>query len=243
MHATDTASPFSLHWDALRSPDLPLRQPPASQGERWLVGPDVDLFADGVSDAQRDRAYAAMALRPATTFLLLTGEPGRAVEYLARLGRQGRINDAAITQLGSQVWYRKRGAGWYSVDDRADEVDGPPFPLPNVLPGVRLATQADTDGLAWDLGKVPAARRWILMEPTEAIDLFELFWSPPCGMSMLPRGYRINNIHWVVIPDVSGLDPAAVRGVVKQCRAAGVPVWSGPAIDGELIRQGPEEVS
>lgn len=273
MPTTDTATSYSLTWDALRSPDLPLREPPAAPGERWLVGPDVDLFTAGVTDAQRDRAFAVMDWYFRQTFLLLTERPNRMIPYLSASDLPWRIFSAQRQYIDPE----------YHENSRFDDEDDCPVALPlrDVLPGVTVRTQADADRLIPELLRVPVGwlGTWVDLRPTEEVDLSRWTtkpaeWLKTCretGSDYIHsaragrRGESKANplvctdmadrwlesyeaekrkmLGWLAISDVHGLDLAGVRGAVAQCRGAGVPVWCGPPIDGELIRQWPGEVS
>lgn len=276
MPATDTATYFSRSWDALRSPDLPLREPPAAPGERWLVGPDVDLFNPILSDPMRDRAqaFAVMALRPDVTFLLLTGEPKLAAEYLGPMTI--RWHEWLVVAAGFRGCNFKVGNG---VDESADFAGGRYRVPPNALLGVTVATQADADRLLPELLRVPAVRWWVDFRPTEVVNLALDNWvwlrapvrgdwpigehvvaesglhravsnrhgalsvrTPDGLLGIKPGEFERRGFAWLAIPDVPGLDLAGVRSAVDQCRRAGVSVWCGPEIDGELVRQGPDEV-
>jgi protein gp37 len=59
-----------------------------AQPKRVFVNSMSDLFHENVTDEQRDRIFAVMALCPQHTFQVLTKRPERMLKYLMQTGRQ-----------------------------------------------------------------------------------------------------------------------------------------------------------
>lgn len=128
----------------------PLRKRKAT---RVFVCSTTDLFGEWVSDAWRDKMFAAMALSPQHTFIVLTKRPAEARAYLSAPGVLTRVHERALDLSG----------GNYS---------GAPWPLPNVWLLVSCSTQDDADKFVPILLATPAAKRGVSLEPLlGAIDL------------------------------------------------------------------------
>ncbi len=202
----------------------------------------------GWDDTARDRVYTAMALRPEATFLLLTGEPGRMAEYLRGSDFEDRFIDVLARESGPLLGK--------ALDrfHRKEQIFT--WPQPHVWPGVRLATQADADRLLPGLLRVPAARRWVLCEPTELVNLTALNNSGGETYNALTAEVTTGRRHkfrtsdtdpigWVVVPRDLQIIPEINRWVWlialrAACRSSGVPLWCGPEIDGRAVRDFPE---
>ncbi|MHB1131671.1 MAG: DUF5131 family protein [Chloroflexota bacterium] len=106
---------------------------------------------------------------------------------------------------------------------------------PNLWCGTSVTCQADADKRVPHLLRVPAAVRWLSIEPLLGpVDLSK--WLPlptfPSGVfvepiDLLPLSRQLS---WVVIGRQTGAgavapDPAWVQAIVDQCHAAGVAVW------------------
>lgn len=129
-------------------------------------------------------------------------------------------------------------------------------PRPNLWLGARISTQAEADERIPHLLRLPAARRWLDVEPTEGIDLLRVDAEGFGG----PKGHKIDCIRkgfwsggplgfvnhsdmhdtfgplaWVRI--AADAHPDAAKSLVEQCRAAGVPCWHE---GDENVREMPE---
>ncbi len=111
------------------------------------------------------------------------------------------------------------------------------WPLPNVWLGVSVEDQEAADERIPHLLATPAAVRFLSCEPLiEEVDLRTDFLRET-GVDW-PWGSRsTDHIGWVIVGGESGpgarpCDLAWIRGIVGQCKAAGVPVFvkqgSGP---------------
>jgi hypothetical protein len=107
--------------------------------------------------------------------------------------------------------------------------------IPRIWCGTPIRTQSDAESRVPALLHVPAAVRWLWVEPREGIHLTHTqFRLPiPCpdgipGCEVLHCGEQL--LHLVVIvgsvgPDAPPTDLAHVRDLIRQCREAGVPCW------------------
>lgn len=124
-----------------------------------------DLFHEGVSFENIDRAFAVMALCPQHIFLVLTKRPGRMAEYLlhGNCEQYPRETDVHIAMEGEH--------GWMFRDDMLNIApsgsvlpEDPKWPLPNLA----LGTTVENSDSLWrvdELVKCPAAFRYLSLEP------------------------------------------------------------------------------
>lgn len=172
-----------------------------------------DLFHENVPADVIDRVFAIMALAPQHTFQILTKRPERMIEYMQ--GLQAAADDWApktvdgvftpTNVLNIRYLHRKMGAtGFPRVA----------WPLPNVWIGVSVENQEAADERIPLLLKVPAAVRWLSMEPLLGpVDV---------------RAWLGTGIDWVVAGGESGpqarpMHPQWPREIRDQCAAANVP--------------------
>lgn len=137
------------------------------------------------------------------------------------------------------------------------QMDGDPWttwPLPNVRIGASVCTQADADRLIPELLQVPAALRFLSVEPLlelvriEGINTPGGILKPLVGLNWVPtaRGLELSpksvgpKIDWVIVGGESG--PGArpcnvdwIRSIVSQCAAAVTPCFvKQMTVDGKL---------
>lgn len=164
---------------------------------RIFVCPRGDLFHESVPFEFIDRVFAAMALNPQHTFQVLTKRPERMLEYLIKTDTSQRIA-WAVTEMAPPKIYMK------IAHDFMD-------PLPNVWIGVTVENQEAANERIDLLRKVPAAIRFLSVEP------------------MLGHiETNLTDIDWVICGGESGTDarpmhPDWVRALRDQCAEAGVP--------------------
>lgn len=119
-----------------------------------------------------------------------------------------------------------------------------PWP-PNVWMGVSVEDQAQVQRRAARLLTVPAAVRWLSVEPmigpVDLGGLLDYGWCPvhgfdwhecrgPNPLDWRDRGCEQQRLGWVVIGGESGhgarpFDPKWARDLIERCRGAGVPVF------------------
>jgi protein gp37 len=188
-----------------------------TQPLRWkkprkvFVGSMTDLFGDWVTDEMLDLIFAVMALCAQHTFQCLTKRPERMRDYLVS-DRRAQIYDTAERISEERYGHRSIGTG--------------EWPLPNCWMGTSVEDQRRADERIPLLLQTPAALRWISAEP--------LLGETRISHYLTDRGDSdatwIPPLDWVVIGGESG--PGArpfnvewASSVVRQCEAAGVPVF------------------
>ncbi len=210
---------------------------------RIFVCSMTDLFADFVPDWMIDRVFAAMALAPHHTFMLLTKRPERMRAYLS----SRKTFDRVVMEM--LVLHQQTGCP--TVKDRCEQAGLPwtkPtsghdwWPLRNVWLGVTAEDQTRADERIPVLLETPAAKRFVSVEPMlGAVHLGYIGWPnggnlKRTGLSALTGGRwidgeyagRVPKLNWVICGGESGpgarpMHPDWVRSLRDQCAAAGVP--------------------
>jgi protein gp37 len=113
--------------------------------------------------------------------------------------------------------------------------------LPNLWNGVSITDQEDADRMIPDLLKVPG-KRWVSYEPMLGpVDFSDYLPIETIG------GVELENWpSWIVLGCESGpkrrsCDPQWMLDVVRQCKAAGVPVYVKQVDMGKRVRHNPQE--
>lgn len=173
---------------------------------RIFVCSMTDLFGEWVTDAMLDRVFAMMAICPQHTFLVLTKRAARMRAYLT--------NEDRMFVLRSSI-----------EDWLTEEMCPLRWPLPNVHLGASVENQRAADERIPLLLATPAEVRWLSVEPLLGpVDAMRYFGDD-------------GRLHWLVVGGESGpghrpIEVAWLEDVVRQCRAAAVPVFvkqdSGP---------------
>lgn len=165
----------------------------------YFVNSVSDFFHKNISDTDRDRAMAVMALTPQHRYQVLTKRPERAAEYLSRLfDGGGWASDMAD-------WARDNLPGFNSGSVHEELADYACIGyLPNLWLGVSVesreyARRADV------LREIPAGVRWLSCEPL-----------------LGPLDLDLAGIDWVVVGGESGpgrrpIDPDWVRQIRDRC--------------------------
>ncbi|HEY2269250.1 MAG TPA: phage Gp37/Gp68 family protein [Streptosporangiaceae bacterium] len=211
--------------------DVTLRPDKLDQPLRWkrprriFVNSMSDLFHKDVPDAYIACVFTVMAKAQQHTFQVLTKRHARMRSLLADDEFQVMCLAAALAR------------GW--------DLEGAPWPLPNVHLGVSVEDQRWADIRIPALCQTPAAVRFLSCEPLlgpVTIPFDEEVGRCTCGAG--PNGYygmhergcgtqpgiAWNNIHWVIAGGESGpgarrMDAEWARGLVRQCREWNVPVF------------------
>ncbi len=183
-----------------------------------------DLFHPGVPDEALDRVFAAMALCPQHTFMVLTKRPERMRGYITDACRRvgsivlaKRTDDIPLIPLS----YGRPGSEWW--------------PLPNVWLGVTAEDQARADERIPVLLATPAAKRFVSIEPMLGpVDCGELLAPPEMtgvsggGLHEYVAGPPL--VDWVICggetgPNARPMHPEWARSLRDQCVGAGVPFF------------------
>lgn len=188
----------------------------------YFVNSMGDLFHEDVPDDWIDRVFAVMALCPRHIFQVLTKRGDRMRAYINRQGA-GATPDRA--------WYLFAAIRNFINDEYHENArfiyDETPFPwpLPNVWIGTSIEDRRRGEERAWHLAQTPAAVRFWSIEPL----LEDLGNLTTLGLRDMIDGSR-RAVDWVIIGGESG--PGArpfniewARSIIRQCRAAGVPVF------------------
>lgn len=208
-------------------------------GKKVFIGDMTDVFGEWVTDEMLNKMFAVMGLRKDVTFQVLTKRADRMAEYMNGVYRRGAINDAAITTFEEYLWWNTMGH-----EQHHNKISGPAWPFPNVWLGVSTENQAAADERIPHLLRVPAAVRFLSVEPLLGpIEFSNVTRRADCVQQLGKKA--LEGIHWVIVGGESG--PSArpcevewIRSVVRQCKAAEVPVFvkqdsgSRPGMQGRL---------
>ena len=223
---TDDGGQWTGYGEAL--PDMldkPLR---VRKPTTWAVW--NDLFHEAIPDSFIAAVFGVMAACPQHTFQVLTKRPERMREWFGMMAEDG--TDLAVTDMfGVPVLneYLTRNDNPNDIDEPGERdhliEDPPEWPLANVWLGASASTRADLDRVVWNMLPLPAAVRFLSLEP--------LLGEMPPLVGVLGRvkpGVEYSGIDWIIIGCESGPKRRPcklewVRSIVEQCKAAGVPVF------------------
>jgi len=191
------------HMDRIEQP-LRWRKP-----RRIFVNSMSDLFHDDVPDRFIADVFATIAATSWHTYQVLTKRPQRALELLGS-GCMGGLEEMIEESM--------------ALITHSDLI----WPIPNLWLGVSVEDQAAADERIPLLLQTPAAVRWISAEPLLGpISFVGMF----ANTSDIRDGTNaLEVLDWVVVggesgPGARGCRVADIRQIVRQCRAAGVPVF------------------
>lgn len=177
-----------------------------------------DLFHEDIAFEEIAAVFGVMAATPQHTYLILTKRPERMVEFHEWLA-------------ASNVGY---GPADHCVIAAGVKMGRPEFlvprvewPLPNVWVGVSAENQQTLEERWRYLAQVPAAVRWISLEPLLAhVDLGQLH---KVGKHLVGNCEHSAEPDWVVVGGESG--PRArpchvswITAIAAQCLNAGIPM-------------------
>ena len=218
-----------------------------------------DLFHEGLSFEEIAAVFGIMAACAdrdmGHTFQVLTKRPERAVEFFRWLDGPSGVMGIAQSRRQTVMHESVKFQLGYDHRDRPAVNVRRGWPLPNVQIGTSIATQPDADKNIPYLSQIPAAVRFLSVEPLLGLVNIRQFlrrWlcvkceTPryeaqldlanvvcECGRgegSWCVDNSGPNGIHWVIVGGKSG--PQArpcnvewIRSIVEQCKAAGVPVF------------------
>ena len=112
---------------------------------------------------------------------------------------------------------------------------------PNLWLYARCDTQAEADARIPHLLRCPAVVRGLVMEPREDVNLALVLGGAEESRSVQNGWHGID--HVIIRGGTEPLHPDNVRSIVRQCEAAGVPVWCESPVDGRVVKQLPEAKS
>lgn len=199
-----------------------------------------DLFHENVPDDWIDRIFAVMALASQHTFQVLTKRPTRMLKYMNEFCTAERNVMRAIEgeQLGGRDIDRHDVARALGCAEGVTYVDGI-NPPKNVWLGVSVENQEAADVRIPILLDTPAAVRFVSYEPALGPvnfagmnhgDVLRGIGIEPRMPDGEPEQVQIESLDWIIVGGESGsgarrFDPAWARSVVRQCKAASVPVF------------------
>jgi protein gp37 len=187
---------------------------------RIFVGSMTDIFHDEVPFEALDEIFLTMCAHPRHTFLILTKRPQRMQEYFAAVDRRFEDVHAFVAEQVSGHDYR-------------------PWPWANVWLGVTAENQAMADERIPVLLSIPAARRFVSIEPmlgpvdlrltrgTRDEDYHGYNDDGPIDYVITSRA---DDLHWVICggetgPGARPMHPDWPRSLRDQCTSAGVPFF------------------
>ena len=171
-------------------------------------------------------------------------------------------------QAAGLTWDGKKATQWAETHwDQSDRgrCDGPtPWPPPNIWLGTSVSTQEDADKNIPALLQIPAAVRFVSLEPLlDAVTLKRVAYSPrqttviqgtvlgTDGSVFSPCGASGKGLDWAIVGSESGPNRRPcklewVREIRDECQEAGVPLFIKQLhIDGKLVKdieQFPEDL-
>lgn len=225
--------------------DEPLkRRTPAVIGVAFMG----DLFDPTLDDEVRDKVFAVMALAHWHTYVVLTKQPTRMLEYL-----QSRVPmDDSLRVDRMPQWYQQAtawldegspgfcGKAW---DRCHDGMPNPSRPLPHIYLGVSIEDQPTADERVPGLMRVAAMgwRTLVSIEPMRGpVLLSPRGWLEGrddignCPVCAMPNRCRCTpqfpSLDGVILggqtgPGAPPMQPDWVRAVRDDCQAAGVPFF------------------
>lgn len=204
------------HDDAL---EIPLRW---KKPRKIFVNSMSDLFHKEVPFEFVDKVFAVMALCPHHTFQILTKRPERMAEYMQRDG--WRVDNVPVPNMNQTIYAIKNGD---TLEFPRIDPSEYAWPLPNVWLGTSVEDQQCADERIPHLLKVPAAVRFLSVEPLlspvefSAVPGFNL-----CGQA----GVDLLRNFWVVVGCESGhgareMKTEWAQSIAAQCLNAGVPFF------------------
>jgi len=209
---------------------------------RIFVNSMSDLFHMKLRNGDIDRVFAAMALCPDHTFLILTKRPERMQSYIAT---PARAMSVSYIMDDPRRWPELRRR-WSEVKYAAERLRrGKDWPLANVWLGISAENQATADQRIPPLLDTPAARRFVSAEPllgpidfskwitlarAQLIATDGKYDEAKHGAAIQARAFASPDawaLHWIIVGGESGpgarpMDPAWATAIRDQCDTAGV---------------------
>jgi protein gp37 len=175
-----------------------------------------DLFHKNVPDKFRQAVFGVMSLCGQHRFLILTKRPNLAYEWFCRDSLSTCQAEVCVREKLLRSLEKRPPRDTRFINGSHRHGEGNLWPLPNVWFGCSASKQEEINQLHYDL-PAAAVRFWSL-EPLLGPINCDRAWA----QSAIPN--------WVIIGGESGpgarpCNPAWIRSIVRQCQAAGVPVF------------------
>ncbi len=200
----------------------------------WFVDSMSDLFGKGVSNEFIAAVFGVASLARQSIFQILTKRAERLPEWFAWVesqvdgdGEWGVIQRCLADAVGPENIEKYIVAGQTFPEEEQ-------WPLPNVWLGASVEDQQRADERIPHLLRVPAAVRFLSVEPLlEAIDIETFLSARICTEECAddPEGCDHDTsepaLHWCIVGGESGhgarqFSLGWARSIVEQCQAAGV---------------------
>lgn len=186
--------------------DIPLKRKKPTVFALWN-----DCFHEDVSDFFIASIYGVASVCPEHIFLILTKRAKRMARWYEKQTNYLNwvINEACVALPDIQTFGIR-------LKQKRD------WPLPNVWLGVTVCNQQEADEKIPLLLQIPAAVRWVSIEPM----LGPIDFDKTCGKSWCWRG----DLDWVVLggetgPGARPMDSDWALSIKDQCVDAGVPFF------------------
>lgn len=200
--------------------DQPLRW---KKPRRIFVNSMGDLFHEDVPNQFIADVFAVMACTTRHSYQVLTKRPQRMLEWFRWLDAENHPFGFPSAVDPTRVWPQ-----WTPARGNRGGYDncGPRWPLENVWLGVSVEDQASADERIPLILQTPAAIRFASYEP--ALDAVNFKLDHLKRHSI--EGDGVKRLDWLIVGGESGpkarpFDLAWARNTIKQCKAAGVPVF------------------
>lgn len=213
-------------------PDLSVFDKLPKSSRKVFVGSMTDIFHENTPYNRIDDLFIKIAQFPQHTFLFLTKRPHIMASYFSS-------DDSEY---------------WLTWGKTVEEQQHLAWPQKNVWLGVTVCNQEEANEKLPILMKIPAAMRFVSVEPMlEAIDLSD-FLAGHCDCDACVHGYGHSPfLDWVICgaetgPSARPIDLQWARDLRDQCQRANTPFFFKKAGDRKpipqdlLVRQFPESV-
>lgn len=216
-------------WDPSRDLDVPFR---------WRKARHVvvkgDVFDGSRTNEEIAAVFGVMAVASQHTFQVLTKRPERMRDWFNWIREEAEELQGAVgerppsghAEPSACVMLALRG------DDLLRATANARWPLPNVWLGVSVDCQAHADARIPLLLETPAALRFVSAEPLLGQIDFGDALAEQGHESGGPQGWVVTRepLDWVIVGGETGRDARPcdvewIRQIVRQCKAAGVPVF------------------
>lgn len=239
--------PYEQGFDPRTAPDqlaLPLEW---KKPRRIFVDSMSDLFHESFPFEYIAACFGVMAACQRHTFQVLTKRPARAVQFFRWIADQAEELRANVGEEPPSGHAEPSACALFlstvtGEPDLLRDVQHAAWPLPNVWIGTSIANQIDADKNIQELIGIPAAVRFLSIEPLiSLVDLYvAMFGAEHPWRGQHPEMRGMNSLSfidgigygldWVIVGGESGQGARPcnlewVRSIVAQCAAGGVPCF------------------